>query len=162
MNRVWKFADDIDTDQIVPGRYAPYMTSEDELPKFAFIEARPQFAKEVQPGDVLIAGENFGCGSSREYAPLSLKRCGLSAVIARSFSRIFYRNAVNIGLPLVELDLTHAPDGAAVAMDFESCQVVVDNETYSFPEPPELFRRAWAAGGLVHLVLQKEGGSSHE
>ena len=76
MPKVWKFGADVDTDQIVPGRYAPYMTSEEELGKYPFIEARPEFVKDVRPGDIIVAGDNFGCGSSREYAPQSPQDCG--------------------------------------------------------------------------------------
>jgi len=78
MPRAWLFGQDIDTDQIIPGRYSPYMTSEEELPKFAFVEHRPEFAAAVRPGDVIVAGRNFGCGSSREYAPRALQRCGIA------------------------------------------------------------------------------------
>src|SRR3954463_2260385 len=92
MSRVWLFSADVNTDQIVPGRYAPYMTSEAELRKYPFIEARPEFAATVRPGDVIVAGSNFGCGSSREYAPQALKQVEIGAIIAPLFARIFYRN----------------------------------------------------------------------
>ena len=91
MAKVWKFGTDVDTDQIVPGRYAPYMLKENQDVKdYAFIEARPDFAKSAQPGDVIVAGENFGCGSSREYAPEALRRRKIGAIIAPSFARIFF------------------------------------------------------------------------
>jgi methanogen homoaconitase small subunit len=100
MAKIWKFGDDVDTDQIVPGRYAPYMRPNEDVGQAAFIEARPEFAQHAQPGDIIVAGNNFGCGSSREYAPLALKRRQVGAIIAGSFARIFFRNAINLGIPL--------------------------------------------------------------
>ena len=98
MSRVWKFGADVDTDQIVPGRYAPYMRPGEDVGGAAFIEARPEFNRAARPGDIIVAAENFGCGSSREYAPLALKRRQIAAIIAHSFARIFFRNAVNLGI----------------------------------------------------------------
>src|SRR5687768_5681176 len=89
LSRAWAFGDDLDTDQMVPGRYAPFMVGGDKFHQFAFCDARPGFAKEVRPGDVLVGGENFGCGSSREYAPLALKKLGVGGIVAVSFARIF-------------------------------------------------------------------------
>ncbi|MCA9981633.1 MAG: 3-isopropylmalate dehydratase, partial [Anaerolineales bacterium] len=87
--RIWKFGSDVDTDQIVPGRYAPYMLADgDDVKNYAFVEARPDFAADAQPGDIIVAGENFGCGSSREYAPEALRRRQIGAIIAPSFARI--------------------------------------------------------------------------
>ena len=118
MARIWLFPANIDTDQIVPGRYAPYMTSEAELGKYPFIEYRPEFAREARRGDLIVAGSNFGCGSSREYAPRALVAVGIAAIIAPSFSRIFFRNALNLGLPLFESNLhTSLNDGQQVTYD---------------------------------------------
>lgn len=151
MARVWLFGEDVDTDQIVPGRYAPYMTSEEELPKHAFIEARPEFAREVRPGDVIVAGANFGCGSSREYAPKALKLCGIGAIIAPSFARIFFRNALNLGIPLFEADLTAVlRDGQEVTLDIERYVVVTDaGQEYPLKPPPDFVREIWEAGSTV-------------
>ncbi len=151
MGKVWKFGADVDTDQIVPGRYAPYMTSEEELSQYPFIEARPEFAKEVQPGDIIVAGDNFGCGSSREYAPQALKIVGIAAIIAPSFARIFYRNALNLGLPLVESkDVSEAlQDGEEVELDFDKAQIVSSHGTYRLPEPAGFAKQIWQAGGVV-------------
>jgi len=151
MARVWKFGTDVDTDQIVPGRYAPYMTSEEELGKYPFIEARPEFAAEVQRGDIIVAGNNFGCGSSREYAPQALKVVGIAAIIAPSFARIFYRNALNLGIPLVESkDLPEIlEDGEQVDVDLQKGLIGTAHGNYTLPAPPAFVRRIWEAGGIV-------------
>ena len=150
MARVWLFGEDVDTDQIVPGRYAPYMTSEAELGKYPFVEARPEFAKEVKPGDIIVAGKNFGCGSSREYAPKALKVVGVGAIIAPSFARIFFRNALALGLPLFEIDLTRElKDGEQVSLLLERYQVVTSHGSYDLPSPPDFVREIWREGNLV-------------
>ncbi|MFO7918066.1 MAG: homoaconitate hydratase [Anaerolineae bacterium] len=150
MARVWLFGENVDTDQILPGRFAPYMTSEADLGKYPFVEARPTFAKEVQPGDVIVAGENFGCGSSREYAPRSLCVVGIGAIFAPSFARIFYRNALNLGLTLFEIDLTSVlEDGQEVALDMEALTLETDSRTIDLPAPPPWVRRVWAEGGMI-------------
>src|SRR5712692_3946232 len=102
LSRAWVFGDDLDTDQIVPGRYAPFMVGQDKFHTYAFCDARPGFAKEVRPGDILVGGENFGCGSSREYAVAALAKLGVGAVVAKSFARIFFRNCINLGIPAIE------------------------------------------------------------
>jgi 3-isopropylmalate/(R)-2-methylmalate dehydratase small subunit len=99
--KAWKFGDDIDTDIILPGRYL-VLTDEKELAKHAMEGLDNKFPEKVEKGDVIIAGKNFGCGSSREHAPIALKGAGISVVVAESFARIFYRNAINVGLPLLE------------------------------------------------------------
>ncbi|MGQ9555916.1 MAG: LeuD/DmdB family oxidoreductase small subunit [Anaerolineae bacterium] len=151
MSRVWKFGDDVDTDQIVPGRYSPYMTSEAELPKYAFIEFRPEFAKEVKPGDIIVAGDNFGCGSSREYAPLALKKCGIAAVIANSFARIFFRNAINLGIPLFEDNeaVQQLQDGDQVQVDVQQGLIRLDERIISLRQPPRFVRDILAEGTIV-------------
>ncbi len=149
MASIWLFGDDVNTDLIVPGRFAPYMTSEDELARSAFVEARPEFATEVQPGDVLVAGPNFGCGSSREYAAKALALCRLGAVCAPSFARIFYRNALNLGLPLVEVDLRELSDREEVELDLERGRLVHGGGEIQLPAPPEFARALWSSGGLV-------------
>jgi 3-isopropylmalate dehydratase small subunit len=101
--RVWKFGDNVDTDLIIPARFLN-VSDEKELAKNCFVDVMPDFVEKVQAGDVIVAGKNFGCGSSREHAPLALKGAGIRVIIAKSFARIFYRNAFNIGLPLLESD----------------------------------------------------------
>ena len=149
MARIWRFGRDVNTDQIVPGRYAPYMTSEKELPTFAFVEARPDFAKTVQPGDIIVASQNFGCGSSREYAPLALKLNGIGAIIAPSFARIFYRNALNLGIPLFEADVPELEDGEIVTLDRERGLIETSRGMIELPAPPNWIREVWDAGGIV-------------
>ena len=119
MARAWLFGDDLDTDQIVPGRYAPFMVGQDKFHLYAFCDARPGFAKEVRAGDILVGGENFGCGSSREYAVAALAKLGVGGIVAKSFARIFFRNCVNLGIPVVESDeaATLVRDADEVALD---------------------------------------------
>ena len=151
MPRIWTFGDDVDTDQILPGRYAPYMTSESELARYAFIEHQPEFSRLVQEGDVIVAGKNFGCGSSREYAPRALQKCGVAAIIARDYARIFYRNALNLGLPLFEADIAgQVEDNAEVEFDVEAGVLRVGEREFQLPPPPEFVRQVWATGGIVN------------
>jgi len=156
MARVWVFGDHIDTDQILPGRYAPYMTSEESLVKYPFVEARPEFAHRVQRGDLIVAGSNFGCGSSREYAPRALYAVGIAAIVAPSFSRIFYRNALNLGLPLYEADLRALlGDGQVVTVDLDRDRVVTEKSIeIALPEPSPFARRIWREGGVVQYYLK--------
>jgi len=155
MPRIWKFGDDVDTDQILPGRYAPYMTSESELARYAFIEHRPEFSGSVQEGDVIVAGKNFGCGSSREYAPRALQKCGVVAIIARGFARIFYRNALNLGLLLFEADIaSQLEDGAEVELDMEAAVLRAGEREFRLPSPPDFVRQIWATGGIVNYFRQ--------
>jgi methanogen homoaconitase small subunit len=150
MSRVWLFGQDIDTDQIIPGRYSPYMTSEENLAQYAFVERRPDFAPNVQPGDVIIAGKNFGCGSSREYAPRALKKCGVAAIIAPSFARIFFRNAINLGIALFEADLTdQIADGDEVAIDPGAFQLHTAHGVVDLPPPPAFVQDIQREGGIV-------------
>lgn len=151
MARVWRFGANVNTDQIVPGRYAPYMLKEEsELRKYPFVEARPEFAATVRPGDIIIAEANFGCGSSREYAPLALKMVGIGAIIAPLFARIFYRNALNLGIPCFEADLTSTlQDGDEVDLDLQTGQLTAAGQTIQLPPPPLFLQEVWAAGGIV-------------
>jgi methanogen homoaconitase small subunit len=151
MARVWIFGENVDTDQIVPGRYAPYMTSEAELPKAAFIEARPEFAKQARPGDLIVAGKNFGCGSSREYAPKALKLLGVGAILAPSFARIFFRNALNLGIPLFEADLAgRLSDGEQVTLDMQGYRIIrAGGEIIALAPPPPFVQEIWNTGSTV-------------
>jgi len=157
MARIWTFGQDVDTDQILPGRCAPYMTSEAELPNFAFVDARPEFAGEVADGDVLVAGPNFGCGSSREYAASALAQSGLGAILAPSFARIFFRNATNLGLPLITMeasDLAPFSDGDEVELDLAGGRLVHAGGELRLPAPSAFARDLWSAGGLVSFYRE--------
>ena len=135
--RVWRFSENVDTDQIIP---AIYLVTGDkqELAKHAFENVRPDFAKDVADGDIIVAGPNFGSGSSREHAPRALLGAGISCVVAPSFARIFYRNSINIGLPLVECDVD-AAEGDILAIDFEDGKIVNTKTSvgYTFPSLPD-------------------------
>jgi methanogen homoaconitase small subunit len=156
MARVWKFGDDVDTDQIVPGRYSPYMTNDADLAKYAFIEFRPEFAKEVRPGDIIVAQNNFGCGSSREYAPLALKRCGIAAIVANSFARIFFRNSINLGIPLFEdpAAVEALQDGDIVKLDAAAGQVTVKGRTIELRPQPRFVQDILAAGTIADYIRE--------
>ncbi|MDF1513633.1 MAG: homoaconitate hydratase, partial [Anaerolineae bacterium] len=131
-------------------RYSPYMTSESALAQYAFIERRPEFAPNVKDGDIIVAGKNFGCGSSREYAPRALFKCGIAAIIAPSFARIFYRNAINLGIPLFQTDLTNlVSDGEFVSLNLETAQLKTPQQLIQLPQPPAFIRNIQAEGGIV-------------
>lgn len=154
MTRVWKFGANVDTDQIVPGRYAPYLRPKEDLGRAAFIEARPEFAENAQPGDVIVADRNFGCGSSREYAPLALKKRGVAAIVAPSFARIFYRNSINLGIPLFVSDeiAEAAADGDEVLLDLPAGRISLGERTYDLPALPRFTQDIIDAGGIVNFV----------
>jgi len=151
MARLWKFGDNVDTDQILPGRYAPYMTSEETFFHYAFAEHRPGFAEELRPGDIILAGRNFGCGSSREYAPRALKKLGLGAIIAESFARIFFRNALNLGLPILQAQglAEKLADGEEVELDLENGVLVAGQRRFQLQQPPGFVYDIIAEGTIV-------------
>ena len=156
MAQIWKFGSDVDTDQMVPGRYAPYMRPGEDVGEAAFIEARPDFNKKAQPGDIIVAEDNFGCGSSREYAPEALKRRGVAAIIANSFARIFYRNAVNLGIPLFVAPevVERLEQGMDVSLDLDAGMLVHEDETFNLPALPDFAREIMKAGGIVPYVRE--------
>jgi 3-isopropylmalate/(R)-2-methylmalate dehydratase small subunit len=151
------YGDNIDTDRIIPGKYTKTLDVSD-LARHALEDLDPTFAARVQPGDVLVAGSNFGCGSSREQAPLALKAAGVSVVVARSFARIFYRNAINIGLPVVEAPEHAIETGQRVSVDLERGLVVNETTGQSFAATrlPDVMARILNEGGLVNY-LKKHG-----
>jgi methanogen homoaconitase small subunit len=156
MSIIWKFGSDVDTDQIVPGRYAPYMRPNADVGEAAFIEARPDFAKTAQPGDVIVAQANFGCGSSREYAVEALRRRQVGAIIALSFARIFYRNAINLGIPLFEAPevVAAVQDGDVCSLDRTAGTLTVGERIFRLPELPLFAREIVSAGGIVAYVRE--------
>jgi len=155
--RAWKFKDDIDTDAIIPGRYL-VINDPEGLAEHVFEGVRPEFAGEVLAGDFVVAGTNFGCGSSREHAPLGLKGAGVKAVVAKSFARIFFRNAINIGLPLfVSSDVERIRDGDSIDIDVD--EGVIYNrsrgESYRTTPLPPFLQEIVEAGGLVSYTKRK-------
>jgi 3-isopropylmalate/(R)-2-methylmalate dehydratase small subunit len=152
IGKAWKFGDNVDTDQIIPAIYLVTGDPE-ELARHAFESVRPEFAKQVKQGDIILGGNNFGCGSSREHAPRALMGAGISCVVAKSFARIFFRNSINIGLPLVEADI-EAKDGDELEVDFEKGVVTNKNTgvTANFPPMPDFLKNLMDAGGLVEYT----------
>lgn len=153
MARVFRFGDGISTDTIMPGRYN-LTTDPEALGRACFVEHRPGFAEAVSPGDIIVAGSNFGCGSSREHAPLAIKATGISAVVARSFARIFYRNAVNLGLPVIRCADVYAAvqDGDEVEVDLSSGTIFAHGQSFQGEAPSAVARRISEAGSLVELI----------
>ncbi len=157
--RVWTFGDDIDTDVIIPARYLN-VSAEDELAKNCFADIRPEFATEAAEGDIIVAGKNFGCGSSREHAPLAIKAAGVRVVIAESFARIFYRNAFNIGLPLLESAEASKglSDGERAVVDLATGTIRGEGGIFQSKPIPAFMAQLIAAGGLVEYVRKVKIG----
>ncbi|WP_353662735.1 3-isopropylmalate dehydratase small subunit [Hydrogenimonas sp. SS33] len=152
--KVWKFGDNIDTDLIIAARYLN-TSDPHELAKHVMEDADPDFVKKMQPGDIIVAGENFGCGSSREHAPIALKAAGVAAVVARSFARIFYRNAFNMGLPIFELpDTDKINEGDLISIEMDKGVIVDLNKKveYNFQPIPEFMQELLACGGLINYA----------
>ena len=159
--KAWKYGDNVDTDAIIPARYLN-MSSAEELAAHAMEDIDRSFATEVKPGDIIVAGKNFGCGSSREHAPLALKGCGVGCVIAESFARIFYRNAINIGLPILECAEAAQEIQAGQTLDVDlaggTIHVRETGRTYrAMPYPPFMLELV-DAGGLVEYTRRKLHG----
>lgn len=156
--RVWKFGNDVDTDLIIPARYLN-TTDPAELAAHCMEDADPAFARKVSPGDIIVAGKNFGCGSSREHAPLAIKGAGVACVIAGSFARIFYRNAINIGLPILESPEASAflQDGDMVEVDLGSGTIrnLTRDEVYQAAPFPPFMQEIMQAGGLINYVRER-------
>ena len=159
--KVWKFGDNIDTDAIIPARY---LTKSDPatLAAHCMEDADPGFAEKVRAGDIIVAGENFGCGSSREHAPIAIKAAGVACVIAVSFARIFYRNAFNMGLPIFEsADLwKKVSDGQEIEIDGDRGTIrLIDGgmETLGVESVPPFMQELLADGGLMEHLAKKQG-----
>ena len=153
--KVWVLGDDIDTDIIIPTEYLALPTVED-MKQYGFSPLRPELAGQIGEGDIIVAGSNFGCGSSREHAPLCLKTAGVSCVIAETFARIFYRNAINIGLPILECAEASEDidEGNEVEVDFDTGVITnkTKNKTYQAVAFPEFMQGIINAGGLVEYI----------
>jgi len=155
--KVWKFGNNIDTDLIIAARYLN--TSEpSKLAKYVMEDADPEFVTKMSRGDIIVAGENFGCGSSREHAPIALKAAGVSAIIAPTFARIFYRNAFNMGLPIFELEESaEINEGDTVKIDMEKGEIINISQakSYKFTPIPDFMQALVDAGGLISFAKKE-------
>jgi 3-isopropylmalate dehydratase small subunit len=158
--RTWKFGDDVNTDEIIPARYLN-TTDPDELAAHCMEDIDPDFMNKISPGDIVVANKNFGCGSSREHAPIALKAAGISCVIAKSFARIFYRNSINIGLPILESEeaALKIQEGDLVEIDLASGVInnLTKKESYCAQPFPEFMQKIISAGGLINYVMARQG-----
>ena len=159
---VHKYGDNVDTDVIIPARYLNIVDKK-ELAAHCMEDIDPGFVKAVKPGDIMVGGQNFGCGSSREHAPIVLLECGISCVIASSFARIFYRNAINIGLPILECpeDAKRIEAKDEVKVDFNTGIItnITKNETYTAEPFPPFIQKIIEAGGLLASIRNRQEGS---
>jgi len=155
--KVWKFGSNIDTDLIIAARYLN-TSDPKELAKHVMEDADPKFVEKMSKGDIIVAGENFGCGSSREHAPIALKSAGISAVIAPTFARIFYRNAFNMGLPIFELkEINEIDEGDTLKIDMSSGEIInlTKNKRYKFTPIPDFMQQLIDAGGLIEFAKKE-------
>ena len=159
LGHVFKYGDNVDTDVIIPARYLNSFDPQ-ELASHAMVDIDPEFAGKVQPGDIIVARKNFGCGSSREHAPLCLKTAGVSCVIADTFARIFYRNAINIGPPIIECpEAAEGIDaGDQVEIDFDSGRIYNRTKGTEFQGQafPPFMQELISAGGLVNYINSRK------
>jgi 3-isopropylmalate dehydratase small subunit len=158
--KAWKFGADINTDEIIPARYLNVIDPE-ELAEHCMEDTleHPDLPKKIAAGDIIVAGKNFGCGSSREHAPIAIKACQISCVIAKTFARIFYRNAINIGLPILECEAAAIgiDEGDLVEVDLATgvIQNLTQNQTYQATPFPEFMQQIISMGGLMNYVKQR-------
>lgn len=155
--KVWRYGDNIDTDVIIPARYLNTFDP-NELAKHCMVDIDKDFAQKVRPGDIMVGGKNFGCGSSREHAPVAIKACGVPVIIAASFARIFYRNGINVGLPLMEIgdnvERIHAGDRLSVDLSSGKIRDITTGETFQAPPLPGFIQDIAKAGGLIQYVKE--------
>ena len=155
MPRAWKFGDDVSTDAIIPGRYLT-MNKPEELAEYVFENEREEFASEVEDGDIIVAGHNFGCGSSREHAPLSIKGAGVDTVIAKSFARIFFRNSINLGLMVVmSSEADKIEDGDEIEVKENEIVNKTKDEAYKIDKPPKFVEKIVEKDGLLNYVEEE-------
>ncbi len=155
--KVWNFGANIDTDVIIAARYLNSSDPE-HLAKYVMEDADPDFPNKLQKGDIIVAGENFGCGSSREHAPIALKAAGVAAVVAPSFARIFYRNAFNMGLPIFELPQSlEIKEGDKISINLQSGEITNHNndKVYKFIPIPEFMQELISTGGLINYAKEE-------
>jgi 3-isopropylmalate/(R)-2-methylmalate dehydratase small subunit len=153
--KAWKFGNNVDTDLIIPARYLN-TSDPDELAKYAMMDADPEWVDKMKKGDFIVGGENFGCGSSREHAPIALKAVGVSVVIAKSFARIFYRNAINIGLPILESPeaVREIHEGDIIEVDLAKGEITntTTKAKYTAQPFPSFMQKIIKAGGLIKYL----------
>jgi len=157
--KVWKYGDDINTDVIFPGKYTYTVTDPQEMARIAMEDLDPNFAKEVKPGDVVVGGKNFGCGSSREQAAFCLKYAEVGAVVATSFSRLYFRNCINAGLPVIQSSEAAEAirNGETVEIDLEKGVVTCAAGEFTFPPLPDAVLGIFEAGGLIPYTRKRLG-----
>jgi len=158
--RVWKYGDNVNTDVIFPGKYTYSILEPEEMARHALEDLDPGFAQKVKLGDVIVAGKNFGCGSSREQAATCLKYAGVQAVVAKSFARIFFRNAINQGLPVLQSEeaVDSIEDGEEIGIDFIGGKIKTSRGDFKFPPFPESVMGILEAGGLIPYTKKKLEG----
>jgi len=155
--KVWKYGDDVNTDVIFPGKYTYSILEPEEMAQHALEDLDPGFAGSVKPGDIIVAGKNFGCGSSREQAAICLKYAGIQALIAKSFARIFFRNAINQGLPVIQCveAVRNIENGEEIEIDFARGKIRAENGVFDFPPLPESVLGILKEGGLIPYTRKK-------
>jgi len=154
--RVWKYGDDVNTDVIFPGKYTYSISDRKEMAQHALEDLDPSFVKNVRPGDIIVAGKNWGCGSSREQAVICLKEVGVGAIVARSFARIYFRNCINEGLPIATCDAVDGVEnGDEITIDFGAGKVFTPRGEYAFPPLDPSVLEILQTGGLVPYVKRK-------
>ena len=162
--RVWKYGDNVNTDVIFPGKYTYTISDPAEMPQYALEDLDPTFAEQVQPLDIIVAGTNWGCGSSREQAVTCLKESGLGAIVAKSIARIYYRNCLNAALPaLISPDAVDAvQNGENIEINLQRGEILCEAGTFTFPPLPEAVMKIFEAGGLIpytqHRLEAQKGG----
>ncbi len=156
--RVWKYGDDVNTDVIFPGKYTYSISDPKEMAEHALEDLDPTFAANVQPGDIIVAGKNWGCGSSREQAVTCLKEAGVGAIVARSFARIYFRNCINAGLPIVTCDAVDGVEsGDEITIDFAAGAVTTPQGDYAFPPLSPEVMEILNTGGLIPYSRKQLG-----
>ncbi len=157
--KVWKYGDDVNTDVIFPGKYTYTIKERSEMATVALEDLDPEFTKTAQPGDIIVGGKNWGCGSSREQAVSCLKERGIGAIIAKGFARIYYRNCLNEGLPIVvSAEAVEAIEaGEEVTVDFDTGQVITSRGNFAFPPYPDFVKGLIEDGGLIPHVRKSLG-----